>query len=100
MSVAVRSAIEELRATRTAVGELSTEPRGALRLLVTPGAEQFLRDEVLAGFLAANQHVQLEVAVSSEIRDIVASGHDAGVQLGEVIDRDMIAVPVSGDLRL
>ena len=26
--------------------------------------------------------------------DIVAEGYDAGVRLGEVIDRDMIAVPV------
>lgn len=33
-------------------------------------------------------------------RDIVANGYDAGIQLGEVIDRDMIAVPISGDLRL
>jgi DNA-binding transcriptional LysR family regulator len=30
----------------------------------------------------------------------VAEGYDAGIRLGEVIDRDMIAVPVSGDLRL
>ena len=32
--------------------------------------------------------------------EIVAEGYDAGVRLGEVIDRDMIAVPVSGDIRL
>ncbi len=32
--------------------------------------------------------------------DIVAEGFDAGIQLGEVIDKDMIAVPVTGDLRL
>ena len=32
--------------------------------------------------------------------DIVAEGYDAGIRLGEVIDKDMIAVPVSGDLRL
>jgi len=30
----------------------------------------------------------------------VAQGFDAGIQLGEVIDKDMIAVPVTGDLRL
>jgi DNA-binding transcriptional LysR family regulator len=38
--------------------------------------------------------------VSDEPVDIVAAGYDAGVRLGAVIDRDMIAVPVSGDLRL
>ena len=30
----------------------------------------------------------------------MAEDYDAGVQLGEVIGRDMIAVPVSGDVRL
>lgn len=38
--------------------------------------------------------------MSDEPLDIVAAGYDAGIRLGEVIDRDMIAVPVSSDLRL
>ena len=32
--------------------------------------------------------------------DVVAGGYDAGIEIGEVIDKDMIAVPVSGDLQL
>jgi DNA-binding transcriptional LysR family regulator len=32
--------------------------------------------------------------------DIVADGYDAGIQLGEVIDKDMVAVRVTGELRL
>jgi DNA-binding transcriptional LysR family regulator len=32
--------------------------------------------------------------------DILAEGFDAGIQLGEVIDKDMIAVRMTGDLRL
>ena len=83
-----------------AVGELSPEPRDTLRLLVSTGAELFLRDAVLAGFLATHPHVRLDLAVSNESTDIVERGYDAGIQLGEVIDRDMIAVPISGDLRL
>ena len=96
----VRPALEEVRAAVAAVGELSREPRGTLRLLVATGAEHFLRDRVLADFLSAHPHIRLDLAVSNETTDIVANGYDAGVQLGEVIDRDMIAVPVSGDLRL
>jgi DNA-binding transcriptional LysR family regulator len=42
----------------------------------------------------------LDLFVSDEPLDIVAEGFDAGIRLGEVIDRDMIAVPVSGDLTL
>ena len=98
--VSVRPALQEVRSAVAALGELSSEPRGTLRLAVSAGAERFLDDELLAGFLGEHAHVQLDIAVSNEIRDIVASGYDAGIHLGEVIDRDMIAVPITGDLRL
>src|SRR5918911_1594793 len=39
----VRPALEEMRAAVAAVGELSRETRGTLRLLVASGAEHFLR---------------------------------------------------------
>jgi DNA-binding transcriptional LysR family regulator len=42
----------------------------------------------------------VDLVLSDTLVDIVAEVYDAGVRLGEVIDRDMIAVPVSGDLRL
>ncbi len=96
----VQPALQEVRSAVAAIGELTNEPRGLLRLVVSYGAERFLRDEVLTEFLTTHGHIQLDIAVTNEIRDIVASGYDAGVHLGEVIDRDMIAVPVSGDLRL
>jgi DNA-binding transcriptional LysR family regulator len=63
-------------------------------------AESFLSGPRLAGFLAAHPHVRLDLFVSDEPVDVVAEGYDGGIRLGEVIDRDMIAVPVSGDLRL
>lgn len=38
--------------------------------------------------------------VSDALIDIVAAGYDAGVQLGEAIDRHMIALPVTGNIRM
>ena len=96
----VRPALEEVRGAIAALGELSDEPRGTLRLYVADAAESLLHGPMLAGFLASQPHVDLDIAVSNAPVDIVAAGYDAGIQLGEVIDRDMIAVPVSGDLRL
>src|SRR5919199_2242215 len=89
-----------MRAAAAAVGELGAEPRGTIRLLVAPAAESFLSGELLAGFLAEHRHVRLDLFFSDEPLDVVAEGYDAGIRLGEVIERDMIAVPVSGDLRL
>jgi len=96
----VRPALDEVRAALAAVGELGEGPRGMLRLHLTRGAETYFNGPLLAGFLTAHPHVRLDVAVSETTVDIVAEGYDAGARLGEVIDKDMIAVPVSGDIRL
>lgn len=96
----VRPALDEVRAAVAAVGELGDAPRGTLRLHLTAGAERYFDGPLLAGFLAAHPHVRLDLSVSETAVDIVAAGYDAGARLGEVIDRDMIAVPVSGDIRL
>ena len=96
----VRPALEEVRAAVAAIGELGEAPRGTLRLHLTTGAETYFNGPLLAGFLAAHPHVRLDLSVSETSLDIVAEGYDAGARLGEVIDRDMIAAPVSGDIRL
>jgi DNA-binding transcriptional LysR family regulator len=67
---------------------------------VSRAGESYLNGPLLAGFLKEHQHVGLDLVVSDEPVDIVAEGYDGGIRLGEIIDRDMIAVPVSGDLRL
>lgn len=96
----VRPALDEVRAAVQAVGEMADEPRGTLRLSVSGSAESFLRGPTLEGFLRAYPEVQLDLIVGRGPADIVAGGFDAGVQLGEMIDQDMIAVPASGRQRL
>lgn len=58
-------------------------------------AESFLGSAIIDAFLTAHPHVRLEVFVSDEALAIVASGYDAGVRLGEVIEGDMVAVPLT-----
>jgi DNA-binding transcriptional LysR family regulator len=97
---AVRPAIQEVEAAIATMGELGDAPRGTLRLLVGTAADPVLSGSLLADFLVAHPHVKLDLVVSDALGDIVAEGYDAGIQLGEVIDRDMIAVPVTGDIRM
>jgi DNA-binding transcriptional LysR family regulator len=96
----VRPALGEIRAAITAVGELSDVPHGTLRLLVGTAEDVVLAGPLLADFLGAHPRVTLDLVVSDAMDDIVAEGYDAGIQLGELIDRDMIAVPVTGDIRM
>jgi len=96
----VRPAMDEVRAAVAAVGELGDQPRGTLRVHTSSAALNMIGEALLPRFLAEHPNVQLDLVVSEAPVDIVADGFDAGIQLGEVIDRDMIAVPVTDDLRL
>jgi DNA-binding transcriptional LysR family regulator len=71
-----------------------------VRLHVTPSADRFVSGETLGGFLRRHPDVALDLVADYTSPDIVAEGYDAGVRLGEVIDRDMISVPVSEPMRL
>ncbi len=97
---ALRPALDEVRAAVADVGEMGNTPRGTLRLHSSRAAETIFGESLLSGFLTAYPHIQLDLVVSDAPVDIVADGYDAGIQLGGVIDKDMIAVPVTGDLRL
>jgi DNA-binding transcriptional LysR family regulator len=92
--------VDSLRAPMGAVQdalEVNTDaPSGRLRLAVTSIAEDFLSGPLLARFAEAHPRVTVDVTVTDDELDIVAHGYDAGVRLGEVIEADMIAVPVSG----
>jgi len=99
LNAALAPAIADIRAAVETTGSLHGRPRGQLRLAVSSIAERFLAGPFLAGFVAAYPDIQLDITVTDEEFDIVAEGYDAGVRLGEVIEQDMIAVPVSGEQR-
>ncbi len=74
-------------------------PRGHLRVAVTSIAERFLSGPLIASFAEAYPEVTADITVTDDEFDIVSAGFDAGVRLGEVIEQDMIAVPVTDDQR-
>jgi DNA-binding transcriptional LysR family regulator len=51
---------------------------------------------LLAGFLKAHPDVQIELTNDEGYVDIVERGFDAGVRLGESVQKDMVAVPLGG----
>ncbi|WEX10956.1 LysR family transcriptional regulator [Chelativorans sp. AA-79] len=90
-----------LAEVHTAMEELAgdTAPRGLLRIAATSIAERFLSGPLIASFAEAYPEITIDVTVTDDEFDIVAAGFDAGVRLGDVIEQDMIAVPLTGDQR-
>ena len=95
----IAPAIADMRAAIDVADDYRRRPRGQLRLAVSSIAERFLSGALLAGFAEANPEVRLDITVTDDEFDIVAEGYDAGVRLGEVIEQDMIAVPIAGEER-
>lgn len=87
----IESALEGVAAERA--------PRGLLKIAATSIAERFLSGPLIASFAAAHPGIVIDVTVIDDEVDIVAAGFDAGVRLGEAIEQDMVAIPVSGDQR-
>jgi DNA-binding transcriptional LysR family regulator len=96
---AVSNPLAEIRTALDVVANARGELRGLLRVAVTSIAERFLSGALIASFTEAHPGIVLDVTVTDEEIDIVKGGFDAGVRLGEVIERDMVAVPVTGSQR-
>ncbi len=89
---------EPLGKVTTALEAVTAErsPRGLLRVAVTSIAERFLSGPFIVSFAEAYPGVTLDITVTDDESDIVAAGFDAGVRLGEVIEQDMVAIPITG----
>lgn len=84
-------------AVEGAAGEIV--PRGLLRIAATSIAERFLSGSLVASFANAHPEIVIDITVTDDEFDIVAAGFDAGVRLREVIEQDMVTVPLTGDQR-
>jgi DNA-binding transcriptional LysR family regulator len=93
-------ALGQIERSLSEARKLRDHPAGRIRLVMPRGAVAMVLMPKLARFAAQYPEVVLDVTTANDPIDIVASGYDAGVQIGEYIQRDMIAVRVSGDLRL
>lgn len=82
------------------VASFRDRPSGRLRLNMARSAARMLIAPEVGGFLKAYPDIRLEIVTDDGLVDIVAGGFDAGLRLGESLQADMIAVPVSGDVRL
>jgi DNA-binding transcriptional LysR family regulator len=96
----LRPALSDIRGAIDQVAGLREQPAGRVRLLVTPLAAAMVLAPKLAQFERDYPDVVLDVTVDHNRVDLVAAGFDAGIHLGEFIQRDMVAVRVSHEHRL
>lgn len=80
--------------------QLNGAVSGNIRLSTGEHAARSLLWPKLKPFLRMHQDINVELVVDNGFVDIVDGRFDAGVRLGESVDKDMIAVRIGPDMRL
>ncbi len=95
----LRPALNEVRAGLDQISSFRDKPAGRVRLLLPRLAVASVLAPKLGQFARDYPEVLLDVTTDDNRMDLVAGGFDAGIQFGEYIQQDMIAVRVSPDQR-
>jgi len=91
-------ALSDVDARIAALSALSERPAGVIRITSVEHAAETVLWPALRTFLRAYPDIKVEIILDYGLTDIVAERLDAGVRLGEQVDRDMIAVRISPDI--
>jgi DNA-binding transcriptional LysR family regulator len=92
--------IDAIEADLANLTVLRERPAGSVRLTVSDHAYQTLVWPKLEPVLAEYPDIHVEFSIDNGLRNIVEERFDAGVRLGENLDKDMIAVRIGPDWRL
>jgi DNA-binding transcriptional LysR family regulator len=96
----LRPALDDIDGQLSALTEMREKPAGSVRITTSQHAADTILYPAIERLMPDHPDVNIELSVDTGLRDIVADRFDAGVRLGEQIDKDMIAVRIGPDLRM
>jgi len=96
----VAPAVGDLADAAEALAQYRDRPSGTLRINTSRVAYAMVLRQVVPVFAAEHPEVTLEFAIDDGFSDIVATGFDAGIRLGENVQRDMVAQPLGRELEV
>jgi DNA-binding transcriptional LysR family regulator len=92
--------ISEIEADIEALMAYRDKPAGTVRITLSDHAMESVVWPKLSPMLADYPDIKLELSIDNGFRNIVENGFDAGVRLGESLEKDMVAVRIGPDWRL
>ena len=92
-------ALSDIRGALDKLAGLRTTPAGRVRVVASRLAAKTILGPTLGKFARQYPDIILDISTDDGRIDLVAGGYDVGIQLGEYIAQDMVAVRVSPDLR-
>jgi len=93
-------ALEALDASLANLGELRDKPAGIIRITSVEHATETVLWPVIKDLLFSYPDIKVQIVSDYGLADIVADRFEAGVRLGEDVDKDMIAVRIAPDFQM
>lgn len=90
--------LEEIETELAALVDVPDRPAGMFRITAAEHAANAVLWPKLKSFLPSYPAISVEVNQNNGFTDIVADRFDAGVRLGEQVEKDMIAVRIGPDM--
>jgi DNA-binding transcriptional LysR family regulator len=96
----VQPAMQEISEGLAQLTELRDKPAGTIRITADEFAVHHVLWPVIERFLPNYPDIGIEITTDYGRTDIISDRYDAGVRRGRLIAQDMIAVPISADIRM
>jgi len=95
----ITPALAEIRHATDEISSHADAPSGTLRINAPPEVAVILFEPLLRDYAERYPGMCIDLVTEARMVDIVAEGYDAGIRLSESVPLDMIAVPLTGDVR-
>ena len=96
----LRPAFDDIDARLSALSVLRERPAGTVRITSSRHAAETILWPAVRKMLTDYPDVTVEVSIDSHLTDIITDRFDAGIRLGEQVEKDMIAIPIGPELRM
>lgn len=93
-------AMADIAASLDALKSQRDKPGGTIRVTTGKHASDTVLWPALVELLPRHPDIHVEVSVENSYVDIVAERFDAGIRLGEQLERDMVGIPIGPALRM
>lgn len=83
-----------------ALKDLRDRPAGNIRITADENAARSVLWPALRDLLPDYPEMSVEIVIENGLTDIAADGFDAGVRLGGIVAKDMVALPIGPEMRM
>ncbi|CCE06214.1 putative nucleic acid-binding regulator [Bradyrhizobium sp. STM 3843] len=91
---------DEIDQELAALTDLRDKPAGSIRISATDYSARMILMPALAKILFKYPDIKVEIVIDYGLTDIVANRFDAGIRVGGLLAKDMIAVRLGPDIRI